>query len=241
MKTPLEKRRSRGHYKAIGFDLDGTICDFRKTMRHSLEIVLAEILNKIPACGDFLTVDKLIEIRDEVAEELKEKAMSFEEIRLHAFRRTLRYLGIVDDRFAATLTELYLQHRFEDAVLFNEVNSTLEQLKARYVLGVISNGNSYPRRLGLEQYFQFIVLSQDVGVEKPDPLIFLIALQKAGCASCDFLYVGDSQEEDIVGANRAGISVAWLNRCGQERHRNIPRPDYEIHDLSDLLRILIQT
>ena len=54
----------------------------------------------------------------------------------------------------------------------------------------------------------------------------------------EFLYVGDSQEDDIVGAGKAGVHVVWLNRKNEVRRLNIPRPDYEITTLSGLFTIL---
>jgi len=229
---------SESQYKVVGFDLDGTLCDFQNVMRPSLEFTLDKILEKAPECSDFLTIEKMIEIRNQVAEENQGKSPNLEEIRLRAFRRTLKHCGIVDEEFAEFLNRLYLKHRFEDATLFDEVLSTLECLRQKYLLCVISNGNSYPRKLGLEKYFEFIILSQDVGIQKPDPRIFALAIHKAGCTSNEFLYVGDSQEEDIVGARKADAHVVWLNRKNEVRRLNIPRPDYEITTLSGLLAIL---
>ncbi|UCH57566.1 MAG: HAD-IA family hydrolase, partial [Candidatus Bathyarchaeota archaeon] len=84
---------------------------------------------------------------------------------------------------------------------------------------------------------RFVVLSQDHGVEKPDPRIFEIALDRAGCSSEELLHVGDSLETDIEGANRAEIRSVWLNRQGLERGHET-KVDIEIRSLSELLDIL---
>ena len=224
--------------RSVCFDLDGTLYDFIKVMKHSLSITLAELIRRIPECGEKLTIDKMIQIRNRTAQELKDKTTNLEEVRLESFKRTLNYCGTDDDELAEQLNQLYLKHRFEDMVLFDDALPTLEDLKGRYILGIVSNGNSYPRKLGLEDYFQFIILAQDVGIEKPDPGIFHLAVERAGCLPDEFLYVGDSQESDIVGARRAGIKIAWFNRLNEKLLPNIPRPDYEISKLSMLLEIL---
>jgi putative hydrolase of the HAD superfamily len=224
--------------KSVCFDLDGTLYDFQKVMRHSLKIALAELVRRIPGSKELLTVDKMIQIRNYTAQELKSKVNNLEELRLESFRRTLDYCGVNDDGFAEQLNQLYLKHRFEDVVLFDDTLPTLEVLRRRYILGIVSNGNSYPERLGLEQYFQFIILAQEVGMEKPEPGIFHLAIERAGCRTEELLYVGDSQEDDILGAKRAGIKVAWFNRAKAQPQPNIPRPDYEIDRLSMLLDIL---
>ena len=224
--------------KTVCFDLDGTLYDFQKVMRHSLGITLAEIIRRISECADRLSIDKMIQIRNHTAAELKGRIFDLEAVRLISFQRTLNYCGVDDHEFAKQLNELYLKHRFEDVVLFDDVPPTLEGLKQNYTLGILSNGNSYPKTLGVEEYFQFVILAQDVGIEKPDPEIFRLAIEKAGCLPDEFLYVGDSQEDDILGAKKAGVKIAWYNRTRAQLHPNIPRPDYEISKLNTLLEIL---
>ena len=224
--------------KSVCFDLDGTLYDFLKVMRHSLTIALGEIVRRIPESEKLLSVDKMIEIRNNTAEELKCIVFNLEEIRHISFRRTLNYCGVNDDKFAEQLNQLYLKHRFKDVELFDDVIPTLEKLKHKYTLGILSNGNSYPETLGVDKYFQFVILAQEVGVEKPDPEIFHLAVEKAGCLPDEFLYVGDSQESDIVGAKKAGIKIAWFNRTNVQLRPGIPRPDYEIDRLDALPGIL---
>lgn len=223
--------------KAISFDADGTLWDFEKVMRHSLFYVLRE-LDKIDSpAADMLDIEKMIEIRNSVAEELKGKTTNLERVRLEAFKRTLGYVGRPNDSLAAHLNDVYLRHRFEDIELFDDVLPTLNVLKEKYTLGILSNGNSYPERCGLKGIFQFIVFSQDCGVEKPDPRIFQIALEKTRCSRQEFFHVGDSLETDIRGANDSGIRCAWINRRRLKNNTNI-RTEYEISSLLELLEIL---
>lgn len=224
--------------KSVCFDLDGTLYDFLKVMRHSLKIALAEIIREFPECREILSVDKMIEIRNRTAQELKGVVFNLEEIRLISFRNTLNHCGVDDDNFAERLNQLYLKHRFEDVELFDDAAPTLEALQPKYTLSILSNGNSYPETLGVERYFQFVILAQEVGIEKPDPEIFHLAVEKAGCLPGEFLYVGDSQADDIVGARKAGVKIAWFNRINAQLRPEIPRPDYEIDRLSKLLEIL---
>lgn len=89
MRDKSEEPSNRIHklkYKAIGFDTDDTLYDFQCAMRRSLGFTLDRILERMPDCD--LTVDKMIGIRNQVAEEMKGKARDFEEIRLKAFERT---------------------------------------------------------------------------------------------------------------------------------------------------------
>ncbi len=223
--------------KAISFDGDGTLWDFEKVMRHSLQHVLTEF-EKIDAQGAaMLDIEKMIKIRNKVAKKLKGKVTNLEEVRLEAFRQTLKDIGRPNDALASHLNKIYLKHRFEDIELFNDVLPALETLKRKYILGLLSNGNSYPERCGLEDMFQFVIFSQDYGVEKPDPRIFQIAVEKAECSKKELLHIGDSLVDDVTGAKNAGIRSVWLNR--QKKKNNLgAKIDHEISSLLELLEIL---
>jgi putative hydrolase of the HAD superfamily len=103
---------------------------------------------------------------------------------------------------------------------------------------IISNGNGYPKVLRIEHYFKFVLLAPEVGIDKPNPEIFHLAIKKADCLPEEMLYVGDSQEDDIIGCKNVGIKVVWFNRNKEQLKHNIPKPDYEINRLSVLLSIL---
>jgi HAD superfamily hydrolase (TIGR01549 family) len=128
-------------------------------------------------------------------------------------------------------------HRFEDIKLFDDVLPALSVLGERYTLGILSNGNSYPERCGLEGIFQFVVFSQDHGFEKPDPRIFRVALEEAGCSGRELFHFGDSLETDVRGAVDSGVRCAWLNRQRVVNSTSI-RADYEVSSLLELLEIL---
>jgi len=224
-----------GHQiKAISFDGDMTLWDFEKVMRNSLAHALDELREHFPGgkCAD-LTVDRMIEIRNTVAEELKGKGVALEWIRLEAFRRTIAAIGSDNPELAAHLNSNYLKHRFEGIELYPDVLPMLGSIAGRYVLGLVSNGNSYPDRCGLQGRFTFVILAQNVGVEKPDPAIFLQACREAGCSPEQLMHVGDSLATDVEGARGAGAVSVWLNRDRIPNHTDI-RPDHEIHSLIEL-------
>ena len=100
---------------AISFDGDATLWDFEKVMRHSLSFTLDELRRRKPGTATAnLTVDRMIEIRNTVAGELKGKIINLEEIRFQAFKRTVEFIGCPDDELAVDLNAIYLKHRFEE-------------------------------------------------------------------------------------------------------------------------------
>ena len=132
--------------------------------------------------------------------------------------------------------QVYFKHRFEDIRIFDDVLPALKALRVKYRLGILSNGNSYPERCGLEGRFDFVVFSQDYGVEKPDPRLFEVAVEQAGCSGQELLHVGDSLQSDVAGANRAGVRSVWLNRDGKRNDSEF-QADFEIASLAELVSI----
>ncbi|MEM7382017.1 MAG: HAD family hydrolase, partial [Bacteroidota bacterium] len=72
-------------------------------------------------------------------------------------------------------------------------------------------------RLGIGDYIDFIVTSEEVGVEKPHPTMFLKALGKLGCEAEEAIMIGDSWDKDIVGASVLGIDSIWINHNGKQK------------------------
>ena len=223
---------------AISFDGDMTLWDFHKVMRHSLKHTLAELQKQRPTPRVLnLTIEEMIAIREQFAEEAKGKIWSLEEIRRGAFERTLEYVGCRDKDLAAHLNAIYRKHRFEDIELYPDVVPTFDILAPHFKLGLLSNGNTYPERCGLDGRFAFVVFSQDVQVEKPHPRIFKITAERAGCELTEMLHVGDSLENDVAGARNAGVSSVWLNREGVPNNTET-QPDYEVASLAEIPAIV---
>ncbi len=117
---------------------------------------------------------------------------------------------------------------------------TLEWLKGEgYRLGVITSGPAYQglklELVGLRDYFDVIVTREDVKAIKPEPKIFLHALEGLGVRPGEALMVGDSLSQDVYGAKNVGMTAVWINRDGEPGYH---MADYEIRTLHELRKIL---
>jgi putative hydrolase of the HAD superfamily len=133
-------------------------------------------------------------------------------------RAALPRMAELDSLTPPEMTDVLLAAlRFEP---FPEVAATLETARARGVrLVVVSNWDaSLPEtleRVGLAALLDGVLTSAQVGVRKPDPLIFHRALALAGVAPEEALHVGDSLVEDIDGARAAGLRAVLIRRGGE--------------------------
>ncbi len=118
----------------------------------------------------------------------------------------------------------------------------LQKLKGKYRLAVVSNfyGNlpAVLADFGLDRYFETIVESQRVGVRKPHPEIFRIALESLGLSPDETLVIGDSYKNDIAPALSLGCISVWLKGRGWDERENAHTAPYIITDLLDLPSLL---
>ena len=219
---------------AVTFDADDTLWNFDEAMRAGLSRALGEIRRLAPAWGRGLTVEAMIVRRNEAEADLKSSGGSLIAIRREGIRRSLPAEHASDDALVDRLLGAYFEQRDRVLAPFDDTVPVLRLLKDRTVLGVVSNGNSHPDKHGLSGYFDFVLLSDDHGIDKPDPRVFHVAAEAAGCDVSEMAHVGDALETDVEGANRAGAISIWLNRDGRARMPGDPSPSRVIGSLGEL-------
>jgi 2-haloacid dehalogenase len=161
------------------------------------------------------------------------------------FRRahTLSLKAVFGEMGIKQEPDVYVERIFEllgDVALYDDVMPTLEALKG-FPHGVVSNADSdhlHAALAGNHLSFDLVVSSEDAEAYKPNPAIFDKALSALGTAPGEVLYVGDSQEDDLVASHRGGIQMAWINREDEALKEGIPEPAYEIDSLLKVLEIV---
>lgn len=173
-------------------------------------------------------------------EKMKKMAPGY---RIDAWTKGLKEAGVDNPDFGKELAETFPQKRKENAFLYVDTLSVLDELKGKYQMLLLTNGSPELQNIKLAispeipPYFDHIVISGGFGKGKPDPAIFEHALELLDVAREEALMVGDNLHTDILGANRTGIPSVWINRKGMEKPQDI-EPTYEITSLSELEDIL---
>ncbi len=156
------------------------------------------------------------------------------------------FLGILNYRLGISINLAELDAHWEKIqketdnywTPFDNVHQVLAELKAdsRY-LGVISNWDDTARDIlyhaGLSDYFDYFIISSEIGISKPDPGIFQKAFEAANVEPHECLYVGDNYYDDAVGSRKVGMKVLIINRFGTlgiEEIKDVPI----INDLSQI-------
>jgi len=160
--------------------------------------------------------------RAEVARRMLRRVEDTDETRRRPyFGVLLDYLGVEADTAARLIERFDAAHAQDNLwrVMLPSTPRILRELRARgFTLGVVSNADgriaAILRRCGIVQFFDVVIDSHEVGVEKPDPRIFHLALEQAGVRPEQAIFVGDIYSIDVVGAACAGMRPLLLDLLG---------------------------
>jgi 5'-nucleotidase len=141
------------------------------------------------------------------------------------------------------LNHAFLNAMAEICVPMAGAVNLLDSLRGRVKLGIITNGFTQLQRVrlaatGLHKHFDVLVISEEVGVAKPDARIFDHALSLMGTPARErVLMVGDTLESDILGGLNAGMKTCWVNSVGKPTRDDI-QPHHEVTSLTELEGLL---
>ena len=163
--------------------------------------------------------------------------------RRKAWSRALKECAVDDIALAEELGVLFGQERRARRFVFPDTAPALRALRADYRFGLITNGAPDVQReklhgSSLESFFDGIIVSGEVNVGKPDPRIFMLALERLGARPDEAAMVGDSPARDIAGGLNAGVRAIMIKRAGLQRDLAGVKPDAEIATLDQLRAVL---
>ena len=228
-------------YKFVFIDLDDTLWDFHTNARISLE----QMFNERNLKQFFENFDEFFLIyakrNIELWEAYGKGEISKDFLMAERFRYPLSKMGVDDVQLAEEIGHQYLDILPNQTALMPDALETLDYLKAKYTLTIISNGFTEVqyRKInssGIRNYFAHIVLSEEAKALKPNPKIFEYALQLNGGLPHEAIMIGDSYEADIQGAQNAGIDQVYYPLNYQFKENQTAT--YRIKGLRDLLQIL---
>ncbi|HFU3970148.1 TPA: HAD family hydrolase [Streptococcus suis] len=195
------------------------------------------LLDEEAAYGYYIDkcVKKLGSLDIEVSSDsYKKKMVEYAHKSLDPIRATWQYFSPTEPRPLWTN---------EGVSLYPETIDALDKLSQNYHLGIIANQSATVRVLleewGVESYFQLIILSEEVGLSKPDSTIFTLALQKANTTANRIIYVGDRCDNDIVPAKSLGMrAVRILTGMGRFAVEDMEwKSDWQLHSIQELTTI----
>lgn len=212
-----------GKIRAVLFDIDHTLL----TEMPLIQLFLPQVYERL---------SKKFGIKKEEARErfLSEIFGRWETYEWHDWNFFFRLFGL-DMKY-----EELLKHYPHKLHVYPDTVPVLEWLKEEGLrLAVVTSGPKYQRLklelAGLLDYFDVVVTRDDVGMVKPEPRIFLYALESLGVEPKEAIIVGDSLWQDIYGGKNVGMKTVWISRGGEE---DFHFADFRIGTLHGLRKVL---
>lgn len=226
-------------YRWIMFDADGTLYDFDGAQRYAFAETLGAF--GISASPEIEAIYS--RINSALFHQMEEGLVTSKFLRVERFRRLFHELGVHAD--ADQCSREYLGYLAKGSRLLPGVSDVILHLHTQYRLMIITNGISEVQRSRIaaspiHHCFEFLVISDEVGIAKPAPGIFDAAFkQMGGPEKKSVLIVGDSLSSDIAGGTAYGIDTCWYNPEGKTPPENI-EATYQIRRIEDLLPLLLE-
>ena len=233
--------------KAIFFDLDETLCDSDTAWSIAEKEMFQLLCKQKPSISEEAIVNAWRTVHQRLFQQLGAGKLSMAEVRDARFQCLFEELGLPRDKVMEELSDFFCSRYLTGLRLYEDV-TVLEKLTG-YHVGIITNGAhdahtdsqlSKVRHLGLSERIQSLTISGEIGVRKPNLEIFRVACERADVLPEEAMFIGDSVQNDIVGANRAGMISVLINRKSEELIPQITdeQPDYLISNLHDVLSCL---
>lgn len=228
-------------YKNLFIDLDDTIYDFSAASKESF----METYELLHYERFFKSFEHFYSIYEPYNLELwriyGEGKITKEELNKRRYSHPLEAVGIHDQELADRFCREALSRIPTKNRLIPGAIELLEYLRPKYNLYILSNGfkelqSHKMRTAGIDKYFDALILSEDIGVNKPNRELYEYALEKTGSKLEESIMIGDMFDTDIVGAANIGMEQIYFNPKGKEN--TTFAPTYTVSDLLEIKNIL---
>ncbi|MBR5277302.1 MAG: YjjG family noncanonical pyrimidine nucleotidase [Bacteroidaceae bacterium] len=228
-------------YTTLFIDLDDTLFDFRQASRMSFHETY-DLLGYERFFESFEHFLQIYEPRNRELWVLYGKG-EIDKATLNRLRYSypLEAVGHPDEELAARFCTEALSRIPHKNVLIPGAIELMEYLHPRYEMFILSNGfqelqSQKMATTGLSKYFKRLILSDEIGINKPNPELFHYALQVSGARKESCIMIGDMFETDIVGAANIGLDQIFVNIAGAKGLTF--EPTYEVNNLLQIKDIL---
>lgn len=228
-------------YTDILLDLDDTLIDTVENTRLTL-VELFEDYNfasYFPSFDDFYTI--YYANVSQLWELYGQGKISKATLQRERFIAPLSLVEEITEEQALAINDDYIERIMRKGTLIDGAIDLLNYLQERYKLHILSNGFTEMQYIkmesaGLSGYFNKVILSDEVGVNKPHPDLFAHTLREIGVDKKDVIMIGDNLFTDIGGACNSGIDQIWFNP-GDKPVKDF-EPTYVVNKLADIKNIL---
>ena len=199
--------------KVVSFDLDDTLWPIHPVIIKAEKETNKWLVANYPGVKKILYSEDMIDIRNQLINNQRDLLNNLSELRkLCLVELGIRsgYKKIEAKNMAKESFKIFFSKR-NCVNFYDGVEDCLIQLKKKYLLGVITNGNANLKEIGINHYFDFYVSAEDINCGKPDPKIFHTFIKKTGLHANEICHVGDHALNDVSASLNVGMKAIWFN------------------------------
>jgi YjjG family noncanonical pyrimidine nucleotidase len=225
-------------YKWVLFDLDETLFDFQG----SSKMALREVFYELGLNDNENTYNDYYTINSSVWRQLQEGTITAIQLKSLRWQKFLDKFGL--DYNPEDLNEFYLDSLIEYTVLIPGAVDLLKALFSYLRMAIVTNGLERVQKARLkigklEGFFEHLIISEEIGVAKPQKAFFDFTFEKCGHPNIDeVILIGDGLSSDIKGAHDYGVDSIWYNPNNATNETGI-KPTFEISDLHEVIKIIM--
>jgi len=227
-------------YRAILFDFDVTIWNFKKNSVNAIDCIRHIYQEKYDLKISSGLFKNIYEEKNSILwDEYRRGERSSNSISYTRFIDVGKYFNIeIGLEESKRIAHSYLEELYQGTILIEGAVDVLEYLSKNYVLGLITNGFKQGlvrlQRCGINKYFKYAISSEEFGYPKPNADIFIHTARKVNINPEECIYIGDNYEGDIIGAKKAGLGAIFFNPKEQIFNKYKIQPDFKIKRLKEL-------
>jgi len=225
----------------VCFDLDDTICNLGDGHQKARLVIIDKLSRESDYSRDALA--RVYDIEWTIIKQdymkLVSNGLDEQDIREKLIKSVLDVIGL--EACASDYARLFGIETLKELYIFPDARTVMDTLGKKYRLTMITNGASVWQRakiekLSIEDYFEEIIVSGELGHHKPSSKIFEEMTRRTQVDVSDIIYIGNNYMKDVIGAKESGWKAVWVKRNDEERDESVP--DYVINELSELLDFL---
>jgi putative hydrolase of the HAD superfamily len=225
-----------GAIRAICFDLDNTLWEIEPTLNRAERILADWLERRYPRIRERFTAAEVLEVRAALLAEQPHRAHDLTFLRRETIARCATEVGYKRDMAREAFAVWHAARNQVEPYV--EVIPALENLKARFRLATLSNGNADLAVIGLAHHFEVSLSAGALGCAKPDPRTYAALADALTLSAAEILFVGDEPHADVVGPRAVGMQTVWVNRGGIAWPDALPAADASVTDLAGLEALL---
>ena len=229
-------------YSTVFLDLDDTLIDTIQNTRDAVEELYEDYrLDKYFKSFDDFYKNYFQPNNLFLWSEYEHQRISKEYLLRNRFIKALESVDEIDEKHSLKINNDYIRIVVRKPILIKVLLEKLDYLKPKYKICILSNGFTEMqynkiRNAGLAEYFDDIILSDKIGINKPQREIFDYAINRSGTPRKEIIMIGDNFSTDITGAHNAQIDQLWYNPKRYESKEFVPT--YTINSLTEIMDIL---